>query len=639
LQLTLNIKVCELQNDLNAANDDKNHALQQLELEREKSNADHESFKLQEETLGAEIKKGLETIESLQNKVTVADEELKKKSRENGTSAASFNDKVLELKREIDAVKKENETLAKKLKSISGDLDAKQTQLEILDRDKGEALKKLELMQEKCNSDLELFKLKEEILRSEILKGEETLKSLQGTGKEVDIEKITEGHDKDMAALNTKITNLQKRLDNATVENESLIKKLKDSSAELETKAIQLESLEHHKNEALKQLGQSQERYNSEIAKGEEKVKSIRAEARQQLIAAKTSEASRANHEVRGLKAENERLRAERRHLTKNFDDCCHKLDELSNELSRVKRQVKGAEEQEEEAKNRLARIEQEKLVLAKENSAADAKVKELFARVQNAKKELNVLQKANASLKGRDQELRGSVSRIQQLVEALSSENADLKEKNESFGRRADYLENRSRELQCLLSTATSERDIAYSDKDNLMKSNVDLLSKSKILSNERDAALREKEISRVKLDKIAASFEADYETVRAKIDTLLVENKDLQGKITFLEASKASVENNADRILERDNALAGQHDRLKSSFKKQSMKVTELQGEVNQLVQRLANLKEENRRLSRDNSALKDMCVQEPETRFDEPNHKDEHNSKKRAVFGFRK
>jgi len=174
-------------------------------------------------------------------------------------------------------------------------------------------------------------------------------------------------------------------------------------------------------------------------------------------------------------------------------------------------------------------------------------------------------------------------------------------------------------------VSTVTSERDSAYNEMKNLM-------SKFKRLSNERDTAIREKENFRMKLDKLASDFEADYETVRSKIDTLLTEKKDLRGKITFLEASKASVEDNADRILERDNAIAVQHDRLKSSFKKQTMRIAELQDEVNQVVMRLTRFKAENGRLARDNCALKDIIQISSEARSDDP------NNKKRTILGFR-
>ena len=256
---------------------------------------------------------------------------------------------------------------------------------------------------------------------------------------------------------------------------------------------------------------------------------------------------------------------------------------------------------------------------------AANTRIKELYVGLHSTKADLVNLQGANESLKERDHELRESFTRIQQLVEVLSGENSALKEKNASFVMARECIEDRSRELESLLSAAMSERDMAYSQREEAM-------STFDKLQQERDAAINEKNVFSGKLDKIASDFEADYETVRSRIDTLIVEKKDLQSKITFLEASKASVEDNADRILQRDNTLGGQHDRLKSSFKKQSMKVAELQGEVGQLTNKVSSLKDENGRLTRDNCALKDM-LKTSKSKENEPTHHD----RKRAVFGF--
>jgi len=668
------------QTQMESLEHDKSEALAQLKLTQEKSNANLKSFKLQEETLIEKMKS-----DAAQQRVSQECDVLKEvealKSERDALQLA-LNTKVTELKNDLAVAMDDNETLMEKMKDASDDLEAKQTQMESLEHDKSEALAQLKLTQDKSNADLESFKLQEETLRAETAKGDDAVGSLQGRVDAADEElrKITAEHIKSTTALSTKITELQNGLGVATYENALLVKKMKDASDDLKAKTNHLESLEHANNEALKHLCLSQQKDESfkvqeenlraEIKKADKMVSSLLAEkdratarnislsgvmgalkvdqdtlqqrlnssrgrvarlegdlaeSHRQLEHANQHEASRVNNEVRGLKSENERLRAERRHLTNDFDDCCQKMDDLSNELSGLQRQLKGAKEDEARAEGRLVKSEQEKLEIAHDSNAANAKIKELFARVQNTKKELNFLQKANVTLKGRDRELRESIARIQELVEALSSENADLKEKNESFGRARECLENRSRELQCLVSTVTSERDSAYNEMKNLM-------SKFKRLSNERDTAIREKENFRMKLDKLASDFEADYETVRSKIDTLLTEKKDLRGKITFLEASKASVEDNADRILERDNAIAVQHDRLKSSFKKQTMRIAELQDEVNQVVMRLTRFKAENGRLARDNCALKDIIQISSEARSDDP------NNKKRTILGFR-
>ncbi len=74
-------------------------------------------------------------------------------------------------------------------------------------------------------------------------------------------------------------------------------------------------------------------------------------------------------------------------------------------------------------------------------------------------------------------------------------------------------------------------------------------------------------------------------------------------------MEASKASVENNADRILERDNTLARQHDRLKAEYKKQTMMIADLRILTDHLRHRLERVESENDRLIRDTKALKEI------------------------------
>ena len=396
-----------------------------------------------------------------------------------------------------------------------------------------------------------------------------------------------------------------------TTETKYYIKKSRDDRASVEA------------------LKQENEQLTSETKHYIQKVDNLSkdlAQTQTQLEDAKSAEANPSGHETDSLKSENLRLRNERRYLAEDYDKCCKQIEELSSELLCMEQQLRDARELAVDGKNadaELIKLKQEKSQLLHDLHAANAKVRQQHGELQNAKRELSTAQNAK-------DEVKKSVPKIQQLVEALSSENANLKEKNEGFERAREYLENRSRELQGLLATATNERGMAYKERNNLKETNTNLLTKFKKLSGERDAALREHTSVRTKLDKIAADFEADYETIRSKTETLLVEKRALEDKVAFLEASKASIEDNADRILERDNAMTGQYDRLKAEFKKQSLKNVELQGEVNQLVKRLAHLKDEFGRVSRDNCALTDII--QSRARSNEP------ANKRRDGHGFR-
>lgn len=74
-------------------------------------------------------------------------------------------------------------------------------------------------------------------------------------------------------------------------------------------------------------------------------------------------------------------------------------------------------------------------------------------------------------------------------------------------------------------------------------------------------------------------------------------------------MEASKTSIQANADRILQRDDILAKQHDRLKAVYKDQSILLSHFENEADQLRTRLEQVKFDNERLRRDTRALKDM------------------------------
>ena len=309
--------------------------------------------------------------------------------------------------------------------------------------------------------------------------------------------------------------------------------------------------------------------------------------------------------------AEISRLREQQRQYVKDVDDCCEKMDVLSNELTKTQQQLQDATDHEEIAQERCHVLSRENSNLTESLSGAKVDIKQLVAQIQMTKKELLKEGKTKA-------QLSQSVSRVQELVDALSTENAELK----------DGEKTRSHELQCLLSSVEAERHIATEERESLLKSNSSLSTKTKELSiqrdeviseyeiissefnqlsSERDSAVREKELAERKLNKVAADFEADYETARSKVDIMMMEKRDLEDKITFLEASKASIEASADRILERDNGLALRHDHLKAEYKKQTLMITKLQDEVNRLSNRLRGMKSINEQLSSDNRSIR--------------------------------
>lgn len=105
--------------------------------------------------------------------------------------------------------------------------------------------------------------------------------------------------------------------------------------------------------------------------------------------------------------------------------------------------------------------------------------------------------------------------------------------------------------------------------------------------------------------------------------------EKSDMEHQVLFLEASKASIEQNADRILERDNAITGQHDMLKAELKKIARALAQREDEIIQLTRRLDFLKTENERLMHDNTALRDAM------KFSQHRNCNDYSYKKRKMF----
>jgi archaellum component FlaC len=99
------------------------------------------------------------------------------------------------------------------------------------------------------------------------------------------------------------------------------------------------------------------------------------------------------------------------------------------------------------------------------------------------------------------------------------------------------------------------------------------------------------------------------EYESLRSNADILLKEKHDLEDKVVFLEASKASIEENADRILERNNALTRQFESLGVEYKKKSRLNAELLSKVDKIGKRMDCIRLENEQLASDNRTLREL------------------------------
>ncbi|KAL3792726.1 hypothetical protein ACHAWO_002331 [Cyclotella atomus] len=345
-------------------------------------------------------------------------------------------------------------------------------------------------------------------------------------------------------------------------------------------------------------------------------------------LEATASESSESSHELQALNEENSALKSEvpflKRQVVLN--------NQGSDEMRLLRMQLKSA-------KQTIAECDSE---LRQKNDAikhARTESHELRAMVDRYEKRVKDAEKANVALTVRDKELRDSVSRVRELVESLASENACLKEKISDYKRKLAERDTRGRELDHLFKSAMNERDAAMNEA-KLSKASLHQLKEStdkmqrqfEKLNKEKSSADLERETMCLRLDKMAADFEADYETLRHKLDDTLKEKAELEHQFIMLEASKASIEDNADRILERDNALSGQHDTLVAELRKATKELAQRQDEINQMARRLDFLKNETERLAHDNAALREFAKFTVQDRT-----QPEPGIKKRKIFDF--
>ncbi|KAL7519200.1 hypothetical protein ACHAWX_003989 [Stephanocyclus meneghinianus] len=402
-------------------------------------------------------------------------------------------------------------------------------------------------------------------------------------------------------------------------------------------------------------------RYESEKENMNEEMSTLRDRAKELVSRTTQYSTDQSNsHELKCLKEENTKLKSEqsyfRRLLERNNNDadelrlmrlqlktaqqnlveCNGELKAKEERLNLYERESHELRIKVESAQQRATKAEKAIVDCNCERVNSREQANQTLRKLRQTQKELNSLKQANLALQKRDSELRESVSRVRELVDGLASENSNLKEKSENYCRMLSERENRGRELENLFKSAIAERDAAVLEAKQLkasllrskeskekMQCQIDSLTKAK------EIALIDRERMNVRLDKMAADFEADYETLRDKMDALMKEKSDMEHQVLFLEASKASIEHNADRILERDNAITGQHDMLKAELKKIARALAQREDEIIQLTRRLDFLKTENERLMHDNTALRDAM------KFSQHRNCNDYSYKKRKMF----
>jgi len=317
----------------------KNDALRQLEHNKEKSDSDLESFKLQEETLRAEISKVEATVESLLAEKSQAAANLK--------DVATNNTLLLG---EVEALKSERDALQRRVASLDklhdrvamledevtfftilqsneaeyeadcdrdirlqdhlldaqnathiDELGLRDQSIDRLSREKSslqmelarvsrQLLQVAEASEEKISlleNDASVLQDKNMSLEADIKMKEETVESLRSNVVQIaqrlelvtdEVEAVNTERDESERTLNAKIADLQIYLDAASGDKDLLIEQLDEASSVLKAKESQLDILAQERDQGLKQLEVQRQEYNADTDSLKLQLETVRGE-------------------------------------------------------------------------------------------------------------------------------------------------------------------------------------------------------------------------------------------------------------------------------------------------------------------------------------------------------------------------
>ena len=390
---------------------------------------------------------------------------------------------------------------------------------------------------------------------------------------------------------------LNKKLSSLEHENGDLRKRLYDVDEACKNyedgKKMMLEQIEHYERDLScceKELDEVKAALKSKAnevgcilrsVKSQEKERTVN-ELQQQLSRSKSINDNLMD-EMKSLRQENMGLKTEGRRMNDKLDEYQRSAKEVASKVLATKRLLDEANQRGSDTE----KLESDKADLVVRLRAAEQKVNKMKVQLQQTGMKLTRSQEENVNLKEREGELRGSVLRIRELIDTMKRRNSELDEENNSLIKRVDTLEKG-------ILAALAERDDARARKDEL--------------TYERDAAFEELESVKLKLDTLAAEFEADCLAMLTEAEITTAENKVLKDKIALLEAGKSSIENKSDRILERDNELVDQNEKLMSEYKQQAKNMVNQKQELNTLSLALKRLELEKKQLIAERVTLRE-------------------------------
>jgi len=376
--------------------------------------------------------------------------------------------------------------------------------------------------------------------------------------------------------LNTKLSEVQKDLDFAIGDNESLTMKLKKASDDLEAKKTQLESLDRDKLEALTQLGLSEEKNSTdldsfkrqedtlraEIKKAEDAVESIfaeKTEATANLEKATTLNAS--------LSGEVEALKTERGTLQQRVQS----LDKLQDEVSSLEDTI---EKEQVEERIQLTKADLERTVRLQKEIAA--------AHITAHDNDLAGRDDIIGSLTGEKSSLQEKLAKVsQQLVVngTESNEKVDMLQNEIAYIREEfSVMEHKEKELRSELDSTKTHyaKSVAY-----VATQEAEFKTKISEIEAANEAAMKELGETKALLAE-SEGTQDELESNRAKVNELeelvqqfTIQNNDLNEK----NASLAESVKTGDVAKTELDMTKGERDDLKSSEKALTTKIEALE------------------------------------------------------------
>jgi kinesin family protein 15 len=468
----LESKMVELGN-LEAA---KNEALQQLELGKTKNDADMESFKCREEELMAEIEGMKASFDSI----------LAEKSQAFDT----INAQNASLLGEVEELKTTSESLQRRIASTQDTVAALEDEIVLVNIENEQASETHNFVQADLERTIRLQDHSRETqfdaIRHELTINEEIIHCLSRE------KEITE-------------KGLRSNLNDAMAENELLMKKLKDASECLESKAVEIGNLEAAKNEALEQL---------ELGKSKNDADMESLKLREEELMA----------EIEGLKASFDSTLAEK---SQEFDTVNAQNVSLQGEFEELKTTSESLQRRIASTQDTVAALEDEIFLVNIENEQASNK---------------HIFVQADLERTSRLQDhLRET------LFDALRRELAINEETNHRLSREKTRMQNDLDIVSQQLSDKTDEFDgkVALLENDiSALRENVSMLKAEK---EEAASLQKEHELTVLQLTSENDSLSASVETLKTEFDDL---QQLTRAKIIELETKLSEVSSSNDNL-----------------------------------------------------------------------------------------